>query len=742
MLYSFLPRILFLSLLSGLAFAFAAPEDSPVYCNPLNLDYTVQNPNETGNEALWIREGADPAVVTFGDKYYLFSSMSYSYWVSDNLADWKTLTPSNILNLPILRSYAPTAVVIGDTVYLKDGNGSGPVFSTKTPQDPDSWKQVSENWHKPDAQFFYDDDGKLWIAYGCSNTGYLQIQEIDTQTMMPKGEPTAFFMPDAKNRGWEGSIPGPRGMDHTDSHGWVEGGQLLKHDGTYYFIYSLPGLNNGYANGVYTSKNILGPYTYQEINPVTQKLTGFSPGSSHGEIIKDRYGNFWTFVLSSVWTFDRFERRIGLFPTTIDKNGILLSDTWLGDYPTFVPQKKRESGDSLWNGMNLLTVHRPVKVSSTLVGDPQSIVDEEIMTYWSAASGGANEWVEIDLGSPCLIEAVQANFSESEMKREHVHANIRHVHQEALKKGESATVEDFMASKPNANFEIKADPDAVIRYKVLGSLDGKKWETIIDQSANTRDTPHDFNVVPKPVTARYVRLENVHMPYQGKFALRDLRVFGKGSGQKPAAPEFNVDRKKDRRKMEIVWQPVEGADGYVVRYGPSKDRLYLANQFYKTDRVTISCLDTKPDYFVTVDAFNQSGYTKGTTILPVVPGDLSPNLYEADEAELSGGASLNDSSIGGMHLDDARCAFNVDGGKGGMATMILTYATELANAPLDLAINEETETLTLPGTGSWTEFEPMEMTIKLKAGKENRIEFKSRNQGVNLRSIEIKPTKS
>lgn len=740
MLYSLLVSgTLLIAAMAATAPAQAVDPQPPVYCNPLNLDYTVQHPNEKGNETLWIREGADPAVVLFNDKYYLFSSMSYTYWVSDNLVDWKSLRPANILNLPILRSYAPTAVVIGDTVYLKDGNGSGPVFATKTPENPDSWKQVSENWHKADAQFFLDDDGKLWIAYGCSNTGYLQIQEVDTETFMPKGEPTKFFMPDAKNRGWEGAIPGPRGMDHTDSHGWVEGGQLLKHNGNYYFVYSLPGLNNAYANGVYTSKNILGPYTYQEINPVTQKMTGFSPGSSHGEIIKDRYGNIWTFVLNSVWTFDRFERRIGLFPTTIDEKGILLSDTWLGDYPTIVPQEKRESNGSLWNGMNLLTVNRPVKVSSTHAGDPQNIVDEEIMTYWSAASGGTNEWAEIDLGSACLVEAVQANFCEVDMKRDHVHANIRQVHQEALKKGKRATIEDFKTSKPNANFELKADPDAVIRYKVLGSLDGKNWETLVDQSANTRDTPHDFNLVPKPLKARYIRLENVHMPYQGKFALRDLRVFGQGSGPKPSAPEFIVDRKKDRRRMEIVWQPVEGADGYVVRYGPSKDRLYLANQFYKTDRALISCLDVAPDYFVTVDAFNQSGYTKGTTILPVVPGDLHPNVYDADEAELNGGATLSGSFIGGMHMDDARCAFTVDGGKGGMATLIVRYATELATAPLDLVINGETETLNLAGTGSWSEFEPMEMTVELKAGKTNRIEFKGRKQGVNLRSIEIKP---
>ncbi len=587
----------------------------PVYCNPLNLNYRVQPPNNRG-KASWVREGADPTMGLFKGKYYLFSSVSEGYWESENLVDWKSLRPSSILNLPILHNYAPTVVVFGDNFYFKDGNGPGPVYGTKTPEDPDSWKQVSlEGWHKADCQFFLDDDGTLWIVYGCSPSGHLYIQEINTETMMPKGETHEFFMPDFKSRGWEGVINEKRGMDHLDSHGWVEGGQLLKHNGIYYFVYALPGLNNAYANGIYTSKNILGPYTYQQHNPITQKLTGFISASGHGEIVKDRYGNWWTFTCQSVWTFDRFERRIGMFPTTIDENGVLLSDTWLGDYPTVVPQKKRESGASLWNGMNLLSTNRPVTVSSTHMGEPKHVVDEEVMTYWSAATGGANEWVQVDLGATCLIEAVQANFCEVDLNVTREMAQIRKVYDRFKKEEKTPTVDDFKTHLPASSFPIPDDPEAIIRYKVLGSLDGKKWIPIIDQSESTRDTPHDFNLALKSVKARYVRLVNIHTPYKGKFAMRGFRVFGRGYGAKPLAPEFQVDRKADHRKMEIRWEPVEGAEGYVVRYGQEADRMYLANQFYKTNRVMISCLDSGTEYFITVDAFNHNGYTKGKSVL-------------------------------------------------------------------------------------------------------------------------------
>jgi len=676
----------------------------PVYCNPLNLNYQVQHPNNKRNSEIWVREGADPSIAIFKDKYYLFSSMSDGYWQSENLVDWISLKPSSIEKLPGLRRYAPTVVTIGDTLFFKDGNGSNPVYSTQTPEDPDSWKQVSpEGWRRPDAQFFLDDDGKLWINYGCFNDGFLFLQAMDMNDFMPKGESHKFFMPDVKNRGWEGVIAGRRGMDHRDSHGWVEGGQLVKNNGTYYYIYSLPGLNNAYANGVYTSTNILGPYTYQQHNPITQKLTGFSPGSAHGEVFKDRYGNWWTLALSSVWTFDRFERRISLFPTSIDANGTLLSDTRLGDYPTMVPQERRsDPAASLWNGMNLLSVNRPVKASSTATAErpAEAAVDEEIMTFWAAASGNEGEWFEVDLQNVCTVEAVQANFGEYE-----------------LKTGD--------------------EPDAAIRYQVLGSIDGKNWFSIIDKRKNMEDRPHDFTMVQKPVKARYVRLVNTYTPYGGKFALRGLRVFGKGHGAKAAAPEFEVERKGDRRKMEVRWELVEGADGYVVRYGQETDRLYLANQFYNTSSVVISCLENEKEYFITVDAFNQNGYTAGNSIVPVVSAARKAGRYEAEAGELFGGATAGGGLVHGLHRDGAGCVLSVDGGSGGTFELTIAYATALENARSELIVNGKSQNVVFPVTGSWNEIKQVKQTVQLKPGNENRIEIKGRGQGVNLDWLEL-----
>src|SRR3712207_4075913 len=77
-------------------------------CNPLNLNYRFAL---FGRPA---REGADPTVVLFKSKYYLFVSKSGGYWSSDDLINWSFITSAD---LP-WEDYAPTAVVMKDTLYF------------------------------------------------------------------------------------------------------------------------------------------------------------------------------------------------------------------------------------------------------------------------------------------------------------------------------------------------------------------------------------------------------------------------------------------------------------------------------------------------------------------------------------------------------------------------------------------------------------------------------------------------
>ena len=44
---------------------------------------------------------------------------------------------------------------------------------------------------------------------------------------------------------------------------------------------------------------------------------------------------------------------------------------------------------------------------------------------------------------------------------------------------------------------------------------------LVDKSNNKTDVPHDYVELAKPVQARYIKLENIHMP-TGKFAISGL----------------------------------------------------------------------------------------------------------------------------------------------------------------------------------------------------------------------------
>ena len=57
------------------------------YCNPINVPYRYQfNMDPRSNGKLQIdREAADPSMILFQGKYYMFVSMNLSVWVSEDL---------------------------------------------------------------------------------------------------------------------------------------------------------------------------------------------------------------------------------------------------------------------------------------------------------------------------------------------------------------------------------------------------------------------------------------------------------------------------------------------------------------------------------------------------------------------------------------------------------------------------------------------------------------------------------
>ena len=142
-------------------------------CNPMNLSYRfmLDTPSR--------REAADPTMVVYKGEYYLFASKSGGYFHSTDLLNWD-LIPTK--DLP-LEDYAPTAVVMKDTLYFMASAGA-PVKIYKT-ADPKSGKWQVANASFPigmiDPDLYVDDDGRLYFYYGCSNVNPLYAVELDTK---------------------------------------------------------------------------------------------------------------------------------------------------------------------------------------------------------------------------------------------------------------------------------------------------------------------------------------------------------------------------------------------------------------------------------------------------------------------------------------------------------------------------------------------------------------------------------
>lgn len=104
-------------------------------------------------------------------------------------------------------------------------------------------------------------------------------------------------------------------------------------------------------------------------------------------------------------------------------------------------------------------------------------------------------------------------------------------------------------------------------YKLYVSDNGRDWKLIVDKSRNMVAIPHEYVEFPKPIETSFVKIENVHTPKEGKFALLDLRVFGFGYSDKPEiVKELSVKRNKDdERYASLSWNKVSDADGYLVR---------------------------------------------------------------------------------------------------------------------------------------------------------------------------------
>ncbi|HSR19176.1 MAG TPA: family 43 glycosylhydrolase, partial [Ignavibacteriaceae bacterium] len=417
---------------------YSQPVETPkTFCNPMNLNYRFMS------DAVDAREAADPVMVLFKGDYYLFASHSGGYWTSPNLRDWTLIVPTGI----DIETYAPGVLVMRDSLFYIP-SATSQIYKTGDPKSG-VWTTGPAAKGYGDPAFFLDDDGRLYMYYGLSNNAPTSVVELDPITFREIGTPVNIVYNQASIHGWE-----RRGDDNLlDEQPWIEGTWMIKENNKYYLHYAAPGTEfKTYADGIYVADSAKGPFQYADYSPFSFKPTGFVTGAGHGSTFKDKDGNYWRVVTMSISINAFFERRLGLFPVSFDSDGHIFCNTAYGDYPQFLPGENDNPGEDNLTGMMLLSYKKYAVASSALSNHKVNYaVDEEIRTYWSAQTGNADEWLMIDLGKECDIEAVQINFAEE------------------------GTTPELVRGRSNPVYQ---------KYILEISNDGKNWSTLVDKSSN------------------------------------------------------------------------------------------------------------------------------------------------------------------------------------------------------------------------------------------------------------------
>lgn len=570
------------------------------FCNPMNLDYGWGCFQTKERKA---RTAADPVIVQFKGKYYLFTTMDIGgYRVSDDLITWKDVyfNPEVQASALDVDHYVAPAVAADDKYvyfinFTRDRTKKKVDVVRSADPENGKWEKCGEVRRMADPCLFID-NGRFYFYYGLGadqSTTFFEVNPETFEEIEGTKKVLREYITDVRECA-SGYHFGRRELyDETDASDWVgkfrkipctEGAWIVKNNDKYYLQYATPGtICNWYCDVVMESDSVDGGFKEQPYNPVSLKVGGFIGGAGHSCVFKDKYDNWWQATSMWIGNHDEFERRIGLFPVSFDANGRMRTHTVLGDYPMQIPQKKFEPQDICALGWMLQSFNKKCAASSSLAGfAPGKAADENVRTWWSAETGNTGEYFVMDFGKKVRMNAIQINFAEQDINQ--------HASEET----------DYHA------------------YKLYASGNGHDWKLIVDKSGNKTAVPHEYVELSEPIEASYLKIENVHTPKEGKFALLDLRVFGFGySGNPGQIKELAVKRNpEDERYASLKWSKADNADGYLVRFGYQPDFLNQCIQVKgnETTDLLLHILTKGVKYHYRVDTYNDSGITEGIAI--------------------------------------------------------------------------------------------------------------------------------
>jgi xylan 1,4-beta-xylosidase len=303
MSYPVISAVMFCMVLAGTLTSVAAKEKD-TYTNPVLVE--TFSSSTMGTMGI-----GDPTVIFYEGKYYLYptgDNHGYDVYISGDLIHWKKgrrVFKSNERGV-----WAP------DVLYNpKDGkfylyytvNRRVGVAAADRP-DGDFADKGALVDNAIDANMFLDEDGRYYLYYVEFPAFRINVQPMKTP-LQKSGEPVRLIQP---TEPWE-----------KDQQAITEAPWMLKHNGTYYLLYSGGGsYTEDYAIGYATAKRPTGPFVKYPGNPVMKKGDGvFGPG--HCAVTKTPDGRLWIVYHQKIDDSRGWDRLICIDPIWFDYKGVL-----------------------------------------------------------------------------------------------------------------------------------------------------------------------------------------------------------------------------------------------------------------------------------------------------------------------------------------------------------------------------------------------------------------------------------
>jgi len=467
------------------------------YCNPL--------PMEIGPGA---NASGDVSVLRDNGKYYMYCTGGGA-WVSEDMVKWR------FHEVPFDgQGRIPTAPDISkfNGKYYLCGNGS-PLYQADSPLGPFTslgpWKEVPDvtgGWNGSafDVHIFTDDDNTPYLYWSGRGVSGIYAVKLDPNDLTRFGGPVKHLIAFNSDHIWERYGD----MNEYPDVAWIEGPWVNKINGIYYLQYSASGTQwRTYANGYYTSKSPLGPYTYAPNNPLTRNLMGMVTGAAHGCIVEGPDGHYWQFY-TTVLNNPPGGRRIGMDRVVFDRMGNM--SVKITDTPQWAPKvvsdpAKGNSGSVAVSVNKIRAMNTLSKASSEQRGrDVAYATDNYSGTWWEPDPADASPTLMIDLSPATAWDVVQL------------------YHVDGVRLMFTGGRRSVVATAPGAT---APSPYFVYKYKIEVSMDGETWSTALDQSTNSMSRNTIYEEI-RPVKCRFARLVMIDWPKDIPLGIIDFTLFG------------------------------------------------------------------------------------------------------------------------------------------------------------------------------------------------------------------------